>query len=154
MLITRPGELPHFVVGVTGTKQFDDAGQVARSLSRLLANRVGTHDLILHTGTGTAADRAAREFAETRRWTNGVTQVCPPGTSPQRVCLRTIAGFMAYCDAVILFADGGVESRFAAWLSERVGIPLRVVGPRKMTSPRGVPRGEVTGRFGSRQSIA
>lgn len=122
-------ELPLFVLGVTGTADFDDPAAVARTLSRLTARVATTHRVVLHTGCGHPADRAARDFAEGRRWLGATTQVAPPGLRPREVTMRAVCGLVASCDAVVLFArEGSAEARFAREAGRLAGVRVAVAG--------------------------
>lgn len=116
-------ELPLFVLGVTGTADFDDPAAVARTMAKLTARVAVTHRVVVHTGCGHPADRHARDFAESRGWLGATTQCAPPGLRPREVTLRALCGLVASCDAVVLFArEGSAEARFAEWLAREVGV--------------------------------
>jgi hypothetical protein len=121
-------DLPLFVLGVTGTKEFDDAAAVARTLSRLTARVATAHRVVIHTGCGHPADRHARDFADGRKWLGATTQVAPPGLRSREVTLRALCGLVASCDAVLLFTRDKEVAEFAAAVGKRVGAEVRVTG--------------------------
>lgn len=130
----KKDELPYFVVGVTGTADFDDQAAVNRTLARLTARVSTTHRVVIHTGCGHPADRHARDFADARGWPGGVTQCSPAGLRPREVTLRALCGLLASCDAVVLFAPAGChEARFAETVSREVRTPVRIAGRKTST---------------------